>query len=442
MNAKLKTFKDQSQEFELLTNEQEWFYRLHKDLQKAFPKLHNLSVQIDYLHWWKEHRAISSDSIPGLRIDNSTDLNLIGFFKGDVGIGEFARDAADAISLSGLRSSIINIPYPDPARNTITKYEKQLQSELQANVSIYFMPATEQFSLAYRWPSDRLTVPYSIGYWPWELDIWPSRYQFCFDIVDEIWGMSKFVCESFKRSNSNAHVHWMPLSVNPPALPESRTSQLLDVPDNKFVVLTAFDFNSAIDRKNPMASYATFKKVFAGDANAIFVVKCMGDAHTAAEVDFLTALKNDPQVLIVSQNLSNPVFMQLIRRADCFISLHRAEGFGRMMAEAMVLGTPVVATKYSGNLDFMNESNSYLVDYTLIPVAQGAYPLATDESRWADPSVEHAALQLRNLYSNVEERKTKIELGKSTILRDFSLVSVGQRMLSRLNEIKSSMNSI
>ncbi len=436
MISKLSSFKDPSPEFALLTNEQVWFYRLHLDLQEAFANLAEADTQLRYLEWWSMHRPRIADG-PHLRLRPNVDVNLVGFFKGDVGLGEFARDTANAMSSVQIQTSIVNLPYPDSSRNTNKIFENKIQAEMNARVSLYFLPGTEHFSLAYRWNLDSLTVPYSIGYWPWELDVWPSKYRFCFEIVDEVWGMSQFVCDSFSRAHPSARVHWMPLCISLPKVEPLNIQNLLNLPFDQFVVLTAFDFNSSLERKNPMASYRAFKKEFDGDPKATFVVKCIGAAQTSTEILFLETLKNDPQAVVIDKNLSHQELLNLIRRADCFISLHRAEGFGRVMAEAMAIGTPVVATQYSGNLDFMNESNSYLVDFKIISVAPGSYPLATPDSRWADPNVEHAAAQLRKLRTDHGLRDAKIRAGQRTILESFSPEAVGTRIRDRISMIKS-----
>ncbi|MFY8042162.1 MAG: glycosyltransferase [Rhodoferax sp.] len=181
----------------------------------------------------------------------------------------------------------------------------------------------------------------------------------------------------------------------------------LGLSDSDFVVLAMADVRSSLARKNPFGAIAAFRQGLGTHTNAVLVLKVSGADHDPTTFASLQAALHGSRVVLLLDRLSMDEQWQLYAACDVFISLHRAEGYGLPMAEAMAIGRPVVGTGWSGNLDFMNTTNSALVDYKLVEIndPQGVYAGST----WAEPSVAHAAEWLVRLHSSPDFRS---ELGR------------------------------
>ena len=185
--------------------------------------------------------------------------------------------------------------------------------------------------------------------------------------VDEVWTYSEF-----ERRAVEAAVD-RPVRVLNPAIPldrvRPRPRAALGLPDG-FVFLYSFDYLSVFERKNPLAAIAAFTRAFSPGDGATLVVKGVNaDSAPASRDALLAAAHGRPDIRVWHDYLDAGNQRSLIASCDVYVSLHRSEGFGLTMAEAMAAGTPVIATAYSGNLDFMDETNSFLAPYRLAPVS-------------------------------------------------------------------------
>jgi glycosyltransferase involved in cell wall biosynthesis len=251
-------------------------------------------------------------------------------------------------------------------------------------------------------------------------------------LIDEIWSPTEFVAKAM-RSRMPLPVYRMfpgvgigPTEPVPPAR--------FGIPDDHCVFLFMFDLHSQIHRKNPLGVIRAFEKAFRADDRATLVIKAIGgDVHTA-DMAALQAMTRSRNVILVHEVFSRAAAYGMIDLCDCFISLHRAEGFGLGMAEAMLMGKPVIATGYSGNLDFMNNENSMLVDYQVVDIGEDR-PLYTKGNFWVEPSIDHAAYWLRQVYENREEAAARAKQNQPAIRETLSLEAAGARMADRLLEI-------
>ena len=200
---------------------------------------------------------------------------------------------------------------------------------------------------------------YNIGFWMWELADFPAEWSDRFEWFDEIWTPSAFTSEAIaRRSPVPVWTSPLPLLAHPAA---ALGRADFGLPDDRFVFLFVFDFASVFERKNPLALVNAFRRGFRRDDPVVLVLK---GAHAEADrrnADRLRDVSDRDSVLFLDRYLSRPEIAALMRAADAYVSLHRAEGYGLTMAEAMRIGKPVIATGYSGNLQFMNARNSLLV---------------------------------------------------------------------------------
>ncbi len=193
----------------------------------------------------------------------------------------------------------------------------------------------------------------------------------------------------------------------------------LGVPEG-FLFLFVFDYLSTIQRKNPVGLIEAFKRAFAPGEGARLLIKTInGPLRPLAEEEVLWAADGREDIHVVDRSLSGAELAGLMAACDCYASLHRAEGFGLTLAEAMAIGKPTIATGYSGNVDFMDAENSYLVDYTIGRVGPECeiYP---PEGEWADPSVEHAAELMRRVYEQPREAERRGARAAQDIARELS----------------------
>lgn len=270
-----------------------------------------------------------------------------------------------------------------------------------------------------------------IGIWGWETNTIPSRWQRAFALVDEIWVYSRFMAENIG-AVAPVPVVALPPPVQPP--PEAAAPLRLGVPDG-FLFLFVFDYLSTIQRKNPVGLIEAFKLAFApGEGPQLLVKTINAPLRPLAEEEVLWAAYGRSDIHVIDRSLSGEELNGLMAACDCYVSLHRAEGFGLTLAEAMAIGKPVIATGYSGNVDFMNGENSYLVDYTIGRVGPDCeiYP---PEGEWAEPSIEHAAELMRRVYGDPERAGHIGAHARADVARELSPKATGAAMRRRLEEL-------
>jgi glycosyltransferase involved in cell wall biosynthesis len=270
-----------------------------------------------------------------------------------------------------------------------------------------------------------------IGIWGWETNSIPAGWRRAFSFVDEVWVYSRFMAE-----NIGAVAPVPVLAMPPPVeLPVEPAAPLrLGVPAG-CLFLFVFDYLSTVQRKNPVGLIEAFKLAFAAEEGPQLLIKTINaPLRPLAEEELLWAAHGRSDIHIVDRSLSGEQMAGLMAACDCYVSLHRAEGFGLTMAEAMAIGKPVIGTGYSGNVDFMNNENSYLVDYTIGRVGPDCeiYP---PEGEWADPSIEHAAELMRRVSSEPGEAAAKGQRAAADVARLLSAAVTGQRMRDRLEHL-------
>jgi glycosyltransferase involved in cell wall biosynthesis len=252
--------------------------------------------------------------------------------------------------------------------------------------------------------------------------------------VDEVWTPSQFVADAVSRQ-SPVPVVRMPHCVQFESRPSARRSDF-GLPEARFLFLMMYDTQSFQERKNPEGALDAFRQAFP-DARDVGLVVKINHPHSYPEK--VNALKEKlagvPGIFVLDRTLSRQEIYDLESSCDAFISLHRAEGFGLGMAEAMFLGKPVVATHWSGNVDFMTVANSCPVGYQLVQLREDIGPYEKGQT-WAEPDVEHAAWHMRRLVEDAALRRSIGERGRETIRTQFSPAAVGRLYRQRLARLR------
>lgn len=203
-----------------------------------------------------------------------------------------------------------------------------------------------------------------------------------------------------------------------------------------FIFLFDFHMNSVMERNNPLGLIRAFRKAFRQDEPVVLVLKTMYAHHHPQLLEELARAASEANIRIIDEIYDPSDTLALTEVCDAYVSLHRSEGLGLTMAEAMLLGKPVIATNYSGNVDFMNESNSFSVPYELVKLGRAMPPYEAD-AEWAEPSIEHAASLMRRLYDQPELAQTLGRHAKHSAEGQLSIGAAGLRAAKRIAEIRA-----
>lgn len=366
-------------------------------------------------------------------------FNLIGYPRAEMGMGEQLRGCAGALECAKIPFGIIDFQHGLVASNRDSRYERLIRDQQLFDINLFHINA-DQMPLAFeKLGPSFFRNHYNIGYWEWELSRFPEEWLRSIDLMDEIWAPSTFIAGTISKETAKPVV-WMPLAIEFPkpatSISDRASRAGFGIPADPFLFLFAFDFSSFSTRKNYWAAIDAFKQAFdSGNDSAGLVLKTIRhERHHREFLDLLRYAGNDPRIHIIDRVLRKTEMRDLIASCDALLSLHRSEGFGLAIAEAMYLGKPVVATNYSGNVDFTKEDNSCLIDCQLIPVKPGEYVFPEDQV-WADADVRQAALRMRQLVDDPELCKGLGEAAARFMRQQHSLRAVGQRYADRLHQI-------
>jgi glycosyltransferase involved in cell wall biosynthesis len=276
---------------------------------------------------------------------------------------------------------------------------------------------------------------YTIGYWAWELAKFPEEWRSSFAFVQEVWVASRFAYEAIAPATTKP-VFLMPPPVALPAPEPGLKRADFGLPDDKFIFYFSFDFRSYTSRKNPLAAIVALRRAFPhSDAPVCLVLKTIGAGWKPEDRDALNeTVRGDPRILIIDQELARPRSIALVALTDCFVSLHRSEGFGRGPAEAMLLGKPVITTDYSGSRDFATAETALLVGAELVPVGRDEYPGA-DGQVWAEPDIDEAAAAMRRIAGDHALAARLGRAGRARIRELYDPHVIGARYLARFTAI-------
>lgn len=362
--------------------------------------------------------------------------NLFAYYRGQFGLAEAARLYTSALMHVGYPVAINDVQIDLPHGFDDSSFADKLQTDAPHQINLvfvnpdYFKVAIESIG------PERMLGRYIIACWFWELEYVPTEWLPALDNVDEILVASEFIEQAFRRATDK------PVTKVPLPLFDEQDSGLqrkdFGLANEDFVFLTSFDFHSWVERKNPIAAINAFIQAFPDKASPVkLVVKASnGNLHPQALLSLLKMSHDDPRILVLDGILDRAHLRSLQRCCNSYVSLHRAEGFGLGLAECMAMGKPVIATAWSGNLEFMTEDNSCLVPAKLVAVESGEY-LHTDGQRWAEADIEQAASAMRKLADEPEYASALGQRASSSIRTSLSPARVGQLLAARLEQVSN-----
>lgn len=370
-------------------------------------------------------------------------VNLIGYAFGQLGIGEDVRMAGRSLLAANVPMAILDFPPGAEVGNNDRSMVTHVSDISEYAFNIFCLTALENGRYYAERGRAQFLERYNIGYWPWELSAWPKDWRMMIELVDEVWVSTQHTYDSLK-SICDKPLYLMPMAVELGPVKKlgshAKTRHHFNLPVDAKLFCFSFDLKSYVDRKNPQACVDAFLKAFPkkdfDESEVGLVIK----AHKPAKPDAVwTKLKRlasrDKRIHIIEETLSRPELLALYQSCNCYLSLHRAEGFGRGLAEALQLGLHVICTGYSGNVDFCQPPQADLVRYKLVRVRKGQYPYSSGQV-WAEPNIDHAASLMRMFVLDESRRSPVGEMDR------FSALEVGMRYKKRLKEIWSERKNI
>ena len=360
-------------------------------------------------------------------------VNLVGYALGEFGIAENVRSYARALEQAGYPFVIRNFDVGVASRQEDHSMERHFADAMRHDTSVFFINADQMQVARGALGGAAFAGRRNIGYWVWELERFPDAWHGAFDLVDEVWAPTEYVRRAIATC-TNKPVLRMPKAIEfePPA---GMDRAHFGLAADAFTFLYSYDFNSFASRKNPEAAIAAFRQAFSDGAHDVrLLVKSTNGARFPERLQALAAsVADDPRIDVRDGFIARDEMFGLQNAVDCYVSLHRAEGFGLGMAECMYLGKPVIATGYSGNLDFMDRANSLLVDYRMVPLREGEYPFWQGQ-QWADPDVAHAAKLMRQVYDDREFARRIGATAAASIRHSNSRTVCAGAVIARLRE--------
>lgn len=356
-------------------------------------------------------------------------VNLAGYLDATVGVGEAARHVASALDGAGVAVARVGLSSRGAPRS-------QDGAPTQ--------PAAHPITLVCANPDamtgarDELGAGafegrHVIGMWWWEVAGVRGSWLRAFDLVDEVWAGSRFVADVFSAVAPVPVVH-VPMPVPEPAV-SAAGRDALGLPRHRFLFGLVYDYASVAARKNPLGLIDAYVRAFGDDAGVGLVLKTLGGERAPAEhAEVLAAAGEHPAITVIDAHLATEDKNALIRELDCYVSLHRSEGFGLTIAEAMLLETPVIASDYGGSRDFVTAFNALPVDVRVVPIGPGRDPYPA-EGEWAEPDLDHAAACMRAVLADRAGAQARAQRARAEFVAQHAPGVAGRAMAERLARV-------
>lgn len=343
----------------------------------------------------------------GVKVRYPFGVNLIGYARGELGQGEDVRMLSQTLELAGIPHCVVNVQPGDNISQNDNTVGHLLSNGPEFAINILCMTGIESLRFYLQNSREVFEGRYTVGLWPWELPDWPGHWSHVYSLVDEIWAISDFTSRAFRSAPVPVSPVPLPVSVEPITV---LTRENFGLPEDSYLFIFSFDLASTLTRKNPAAVIEAFLQAFphgqTGPRVGLVLKINNVERLNMPWRSLKRRIATDPRIKVIESSLRRPEVLALYNCCDCFVSLHRSEGFGRSIVESLMLGLDVIATAYSGNMEYADAEGLHLVDYELVPLGKEDYFLSQGQS-WAEPSVSNAAKVMQQLVHREGLDKTK-----------------------------------
>ncbi len=368
-------------------------------------------------------------------------VNLVGFVRGQSGLGEDVRMASLALDAADIPHVLVDVATPSAIPQGDNALAHRLTDRLVHGISIYCMSAFDMATLYLDRGPAFFSERYRIGYWPWELPRFPALWDQAFSLVDEIWTGSEYTARAYRARRSRP-VRRLPCPVTLPRVQSIPRRDLALYNNDAFVFVYPFDVNSYLARKNPLALVRAFRRAFpSAQRDVALLLRVNGDPNGhPGWLEVAAECSADDRITILAGTFDRPKALGVIAACDCLVSPHRAEGFGRNIAEAILLGIPVLATEFSGCTDFLAPEEG--IPFEIMTVQDGSYPFAEGQC-WAEPSIDKMARRMQQIRldrrNNPAAVQQRLISRRSEIAEAYSPHTTGRAFAKRLRLIERQM---
>ncbi|MEJ8859989.1 glycosyltransferase [Variovorax robiniae] len=444
-----------------ITNLMNYMHERTSWLQAAFPRSGHASAKA-FQDWYikhghtlvKDRRLVEPVALqaarvspaaalrrppPSRRSESEADVSVVGYLRLALGVGEVGRQILGALRDVGVnaRGLPVNLNSHSQVIDT-SSLEHTFADLADGRIQIFNVNADQLpqvvNDLAPRLRSDayRVVMPF------WELEEFPGAWLSAFDLVDEVWAPTRFIQAMLAPKLTKPVLHMpLPLSFDKPT---SVDRCKFDLPADAFIFFFAFDFLSYAERKNPMGLMRAYKRAFNQQerANVKLVIKALNaDRVPRHGQDMRDRLRADPDVILIEGTLNRADMLELIAASDAVVSLHRSEGLGLLVAEAMALGKPVISTDYSATTELVSHDTGWPVDFTMLAVKPDEYVFSEGQV-WAQPDETHAASQMRRVRDDREEALRRAAVAQTFLEKEYSFAACSNRLARRIDEVVGS----
>lgn len=365
-------------------------------------------------------------------------VNLVGYIRGDFGLGESCRLVAGALKTSGIPFSVYRVPIHGDAPENNMDWVGNEQESLPYCVNLIHLNPDGMARDIWKLGTKIFANRYNIGFFLWEQMDFPQQWDCILELVDEIWTPAEFVSRSIQKRTQKP-VFTMPYGLLKPNVLENCNRKYFGLPENVCLFLVSYDGYSCSERKNPMASVRAYCNAFSQSEACVGLVIKATHASDEDLQAFQQMLKGYPNIYVLTDSFSKAEFNSLLQCIDVYVSLHRAEGFGLVMAEAMMLGTAVIATNWSANTEFMNDEVAWMVPADIIELDKDVFPYQKG-THWAQPDEKNAAKGMQELFKNKKMRQQLCANAQRHIEMVLSQQMAAERMKKRLSKLWEKQN--
>ena len=361
---------------------------------------------------------------------------FVGYVESALGLGESFRNLLKALDAAGMPFGIHPFSREAETRRIGPFLESRYDLHEVYDVNVAYIQVAQLPHYFHELQKRVTGARYNILRTYWELSKAPAAWQTHLERIDEIWAPNSFVADAF-RPIFDRKITIVPvcISVN---RSKSYSRDYFGLDEDRFYFMFSFDYYSGSARKNPLGVVQAFAYAFPDAETKVgLLIKSTGSTEldpTAAQ-QLQNSSTLDKRITILDRSLNRDQMLSLIAGCDCYISLHRSEGFGLGMAEALALGRPVIATDYSGNREYLTEATGFPVPFALRTMIPGEYPMSEGQS-WAEPDLRVAIQHMRTVFSDPDERTRRALRGRRFIEEHYSERTVARIVIDRLDEIR------